>query len=63
MDCGYIKTSSARFLLPLMVSVVVGLFGRGRGDVVNFFFLGGGLFFDFVIVCVVGNEDGKESTC
>lgn len=26
------------------------------------FFLGGGrgLFFDFVIVCAVGNEDGKE---
>ena len=62
MDCGYIKTSSARFLLPLMVSVVVGLFGRGRGDVVIFFW-GGGLIFDFVIVCVVGNEDGKESTC
>ena len=55
MDCGYIKTSSARFLLPLMVSVVVGLFGF-------FFFLwgGGGLFFDFVIVCVVGEEDGTE---
>lgn len=44
MDCGYIKTSSARFLLPLMVSVVVGLFGRGRGDVV-IFFLGGGVSF------------------
>ena len=50
----YIKTSSARCLLPLMVSVMVGLYGMSS------FLLGGGLFFDFVIVCVVGEEDGKE---